>query len=130
MLVKNSLTGSALGWYQISLSKDISYDHFRCSFFEFYWDHSKQALLRERINHGKFEPKSKRDMADYLIELAQLSRLLNPPLNDDKFLNLSIQHFPQDVRSALIVAKPADFSEAASLLRKLQCRKLSREMAR
>ena len=125
MLVKNSLTGSALGWYQIFLSKDTSYDHFRCNFLEFYWDHSKQALLRERINHGKFQPKSKRDMVDYLIELAQLSRLLNPPLKDDEFFNLAIQHFPQEVRSALIVAKPADFGEAVSLLKKLQCRKLS-----
>ena len=125
MLVKNSLTGSLLCWYQIFLSKDISYDHFRCRFLEFYWDHSKQALLRERINHGKFEPKSKRDMADYLIELAQLSRLLNPPLKDDEFLNLAIQHFPQEVRSALIVAKPTDFGETVSLLKKLQCRKLN-----
>ena len=62
MLVKNSLTGSALGWFQIFLSRDVS----------------------------KFELKSKRDMADYLIELAQLSRLLNPPLGDDEFLNLAI----------------------------------------
>ena len=126
MLVKNSLTGSALGWYQIFLSRDISYDLFRQMFLEFYWDHSKQALLRKRINHGKFEQKSKHDMADYLIELAQLSRLLNPPLKDDEFLSLAIQHFPQEVRSALIVAKPTDFGEAVSLLKKLQCRKLNK----
>ena len=62
-------------------------------------------------------------MADYVIELAQLSLLLNPPLND--FLNLPIQHFPQEVRSALIVAKPTDFGEAVNLLKKLQGRKLS-----
>ena len=64
-------------------------------------------------------------MADYLIELGQLSRFLNPPLNDDEFLNLAIQHFPQEVRSALIVAKPAEFGEAINLLKKLQGRKLS-----
>ena len=62
-------------------------------------------------------------MAEYLIELAQLARLLNPPLENRQFLDMAIQHFPQEVRSALIVAKPANFSEAVTLLKQLQGRK-------
>ena len=62
-------------------------------------------------------------MAEYLIELAQLARLLNPPLENSKFLDMAIQHYPQDVRSALIVAKPANFGEAITLLKQLQGRK-------
>ena len=36
-------------------------------------------------------------MAEYLIELAQLAKLLNPPLDNKQFLDLAIQHFPPDV---------------------------------
>ena len=63
-------------------------------------------------------------MAGYLIELAQRARLLSPPLEDEEFLNLAIQHFQQEVRNALIVAKPANFAEAVTLLKQLQGRKM------
>ena len=68
-------------------------------------------------------------MADYLIELAQLARLLNQPLEDQEFLDLAIQHFPQEARSALIVAKPTDFGSAVKLLKQLQGRKVSERVA-
>ena len=62
-------------------------------------------------------------MADYVIELVQLARLLTPPLENQQFLDLAIQHFPQDVRYAMNVAKPSNFGEAVTLLKQLQRRK-------
>ena len=62
-------------------------------------------------------------MAEHLIELAQLARLLNPPLEDHVFLEMAINQYLQDVRNALIVAKPASFAEAVKLLKQLQGRK-------
>ena len=64
-------------------------------------------------------------MAEYLIELAQLSKLLSPSLDNKQFLDLAIQHFPPDVRSALIVARPSSFVEAVVLLKQLQGRKVA-----
>ena len=62
-------------------------------------------------------------MAEHLIEPAQLARLLNPPLEDNVFLEMAINQYPQDVRNELIVAKPASFAEAVKLLKQLQGRK-------
>ena len=46
-------------------------------------------------------------MAEYLFELAQLAKLLSPLL----ITNNAIRHFPPDVRSALIVARPSNFAQ-------------------
>ena len=47
------------------------------------------------------------------------------PLDNKQFLDLAIQHFPPDVRSALIGAGPTNFAEAVVLLKQLQGRKVA-----
>ena len=79
--------------------------------------------MKAKMHNGRYESKGKTGMADYHIELAQLARLLTPPLEDQQFVDLAIQHFPHDVRSAMIVAKPSNFGEAVTLLNQLQGRK-------
>ena len=107
----------------VGLKSFCSYSEFRENLLLFYWDNSQQALVRAKIHNGRYESKGKTDMADYLIELAQLARLLTLPLEDQQFLDLAIQHFPQYVRSVMIVAKPSNFGGAIMLLKQLQGQK-------
>ena len=88
--------------------------------FCFFWHVSRQAEVKSQLVYGKFEVKGRGDMADYLIEFAQQARLLNLSLENKEFLDLTIHHYPQDVRNALIVARAANFGETVTLLKQLQ----------
>lgn len=122
-IVKSAVTGSVLGWYHLILHPDISYADFRLKFLGFYWDNQKQSSVRSKLSFGKFDSRGKLDMSDYFIEMAQLANLLNPPMEPKDFIDLVIQHYPQEIRNALIVAKPEGFGEAVALLKQLQNRK-------
>ena len=123
MIIKSALGGSVLSWFQIFIEPGTSYDSFKDIFISYFWDSHRQNQVKHKLEHGKYEARGKNDMAEHLIELAQLARLLNPPLEDHIFLEMAINQYPQEVRNALIVAKPASIVEAVKLVKKLQGRK-------
>ena len=123
LVVKSSLKGSVLGWYSLILHRDIQYSDFRQSFLNFFWDSARQGQVRSKLNFGRYDVRGRAEMSDYFIELAQQASLLNPPLGPKEFIDIAIQHFPQDVRNGLIIAKPSNFSDMVTLLKLLQGRK-------
>ena len=122
LIVKNALVGTARSWFSLTIGNQLSYELFRKKFLTFFWCQSRQNEVKSKLNFGKYKVNGKLDPVEYCIELGQLGDLLDPPLNNQEFINAAILHYPDEMKNALIVAKPKDFEELICLLRQLQSR--------
>ena len=95
MIIKSALGGSVLSWYQLLIGPGTPYSEFKQSFLSFVWDSQRQSQVKSTLEYGKYEVRGKKDMVENLIELAQLARLLNPPLENKLLLDMAIKHYPQ-----------------------------------
>ena len=70
--------------------------------------------------NGKYDPKRNGTMAEYFIVMGQQARFLDPAISMGEFIGLMANHYPLDVRSAIIVGKPQGPQETIKLLKELQ----------
>lgn len=122
LVVKNALVGACAAWLDLTVPLESTYNEFRRKFLNYYWDGPHQNSVRSKLNFGRYDPKNGLKMADYFLELGQLSKLLDPPLLPREFIDIAAQHFPPEVRNVLIVARPQSFEDTTLLLKQLQSR--------
>ena len=122
---RHFLVNSAQSWFEVNIDAGTSYAEFRSKFLSLYWYESHQLSIRNKLNTGKYEFRGKLSMAEYFIELRQLARLLDQPLPPRNFIEFLEHHFPAEIKSTLVVAKPQAFDETINLLKHLRCRKVS-----
>ena len=97
-----------------------SYEEFRDLFLGHYWEQSRQSEIRYQIMNGKYDSKRNGTMAEYFIVMGQQARFLDPVVPIGEFIGLMANHYPLDVRSAIIVSKPQGPKETIKLLKELQ----------
>ena len=122
LVVKNALAEKALSWFNLTVGTDVSYEVFKKRFLLFFWSSSMQNDVKSKLNFGRYKPGGNLNLVEYCIELGGLNKLLDPPLDTRAFIDAVIQHYPDEVRNALIVAKLQDFDELLDLLKQLQDR--------
>ena len=54
------------------------------------------------------------------MKLGQIAKFIDPSTSPQKLTALATNHFPAEVRSAVIIAKPNSFKDAIQLLKELQ----------
>ena len=119
-VVKQSLYANCIGWFEMHVSDDTSYDEFKDHFLGHYWDQSRQSEIRYQIMNGKYDSRKHGTMAEYFIVMGQQARFLDPVVPMGEFIGLMANHYPLDVRSVMIVSKPQGPQEAIKLLKELQ----------
>lgn len=120
ILVARALTGSALNWFRIAITSQMSYELFKTAFLNKFWGASAQYDTRNRINNGKYHPGAGIGLVDYFLKYALLAKKLDPPLADAEFIQLMTAHMPENIRNHMIVARPPTIHDAVSLLTDLQ----------
>lgn len=115
LVVKKSLRGRALQWLNL-IGGNITYSQFKSAFLSQYWNLDHQLHIRAEITNGKYDSRIDMNMIDYFLKMAEKAKLLNPPLSDKEFISSIINHFPQQTRNNLIVAKPSDYTQIIDLL--------------
>ena len=119
-IVKNCLTHNAASWFEMLNTDESVYHDFKKRFLDHYWDKNKQDEIRLKLNNGKFNPKGYLKMADYFIQIGQLSKLLEPPIQPQELINIVANHYNPEIRSAIIISKPKSCEEMITLLKELQ----------
>lgn len=117
-LVQASLGPLCNPWYELTCS-GMNFLQFKEAFLEHFWDLNRQNQIRVAIANGKFDPRDNINYAEYFLRIGQKARMLTPPILDQEFIKIIASHFPNDIKNALIVAKPVDFREAIELLKAL-----------
>ena len=56
----------------------------------------------------------------YLMKIAQIAKFLEPPIEERELISLIAGHFPSEIRSVIIVARPNTLKETMKLLKDLQ----------
>ena len=59
-------------------------------------------------------------MSENLMKIAQIDKFLEPPIEERELISLIAGHFPSEIRSAIIVARPNTLKETMKLLKDLQ----------
>ena len=120
VIATHALDRSSLSWTKITLGERVEYAIFKEAFLDRFWNPRMQQGVRAEILNGKYDPRSKETVTDYFLRYAQLSRLLEPPMPVADFIHHLSAHFPDNLRSHIIVAKPNTIKEAVALLTALQ----------
>ena len=116
VIVRNCLTNNAASWFEMLNTTETVYSEFKRKFLE-HWERTRQEEIRLKLSQGKFDPKGHLKMADYFIQMGQLSRLLELPIPTEELINLIANHYTPDIRSAIIVSKPRNCEAMVNLLK-------------
>lgn len=119
-VLRHSLYGDCLNWYDLQITDDMPYSEVRNQFVAHFWDEVKQSECRWEVIHGRYDTKKFKCMADYFMKMGQKAKYLDPEIPTSEFLAHMANHFPSDIRSALIISKPRDAKEMLRLLKELQ----------
>ena len=99
---------------------DTSYEEFKEIFLGHFWDQNRQSQIRWEVTNGKYDPKRQRSMVDYFINIGQCAKYLVPEIPTGELISMIANHFPPDIRSAIIIKRPCDIPEMMKLLKDLQ----------
>lgn len=126
IIVRKALQGRALNWFNLTANENTTFEDFKRNFVSRYWSSSKRNDIRMQLVSGSYDPESGQSMIDYFLEMAELGRQVDPPLNELELLETVINHFQDSVRLNLIVAKPRSCAEMLELLGAFEQRNMYR----
>ena len=119
-VIRQSLINDVAIWFDMQISKDFDYDTFKDLFISHYWDRSRQAEIRYEILNGKYEQRKHKSMVEYFIRLGQQAKFLEPPVPMEEFIIAIANHYPPEIRSAIVISRPHSVTEMMNLLKELQ----------
>ena len=121
LIVKNSLCGSCVAWYDLHIDDtEMTYNDFKAIFKEHYWDIRKQVEIRNKVINGYYNSKRDSSMSEHLMKMSQITKFLEPPIEEWELISLIVGHFPSEIRSVIIVARPNTLKEPMKLLKDLK----------
>ena len=120
VVVKHSLYANCIGWYDMHVNDQMSYEEFKDLFLRHYWDQCRQSEIRFQIMNGKYDPRKHGPISEYFILIGRQARFLDPEILMGEFIFLMANQYTSDVRSALIESKPQGHQEVIRLLKELQ----------
>ena len=113
------MCGNCVAWYDLYIDDtDMTYNDFKTIFKEHYWDIRKQAEIRNKVINGYYHPKIDSSMGKHM-KMAQIAKFLEPPIEERELTSLIGGHFPSEIRSAIIDARPNTLEETMRLLEDL-----------
>lgn len=81
-----------------------SYQEFKTSFFERYWNQFEQNKLLKQIYNGSYQSKGTGSMSGYFRRLVKQAAYLNCPIPEAALVRQLITHFKEEVKILLVQA--------------------------
>lgn len=117
-VLRNTLVGSCLFWFDIIERNFQNIDEYIDLFRTRFWNRQAQTLVRSEIQWGQFNERSGINYEEYFTNLYYKGMYLTPPISEQELIEQLSRHFNFEIHQLVLTRDIRTYDQFCDLLRR------------